>query len=247
VSLEDGAIVLHEGERRRTELLELSRVPFTYGGRVGFQVANALAAVAAAWGAGMNPALIARALTTFKSDVATVPGRFNVMNFNGAEVVLDYGHNEAAMTALGEAVGALDKRRTLMVLGLPGDRRDRDLVATVSATLPFVDEYVLHDLGDRRDRAKDEVPHLLRQRIPSNVPVEIADNQAHAVRLAWRRLHPGERMIVIADVVDEAIEILKSIDARAEDDASCESPLTAVELFAKPEPPATYRAHADAH
>ena len=45
-------------------------------------------------------------------------------------MVLDYAHNKAAMAALGEAVASLDKRRTVMVMGLPGDRRDEDLIAS---------------------------------------------------------------------------------------------------------------------
>ncbi|HYE20709.1 MAG TPA: cyanophycin synthetase [Tepidisphaeraceae bacterium] len=246
VSATEGAIVLHAGGTA-TELLRLTRVPFTRGGRVGFQVANALAAVAACWGAGVNPALIARALSTFKQDVQTVPGRFNVMDVGGVEVVLDYAHNEAAMHALAEAVQGLGKRRTVMVIGLPGDRRDRDLVATISATVPVVDQYVLHDLGDRRERAVNEVPELLKARLPANVPVEIVADQRAGISHAWRALRPGDRLVVIADVVDEALDALRALQGPADEDAACESPVAPAGLFADDDghaATASERAHA---
>jgi cyanophycin synthetase len=234
VHVEDGAIVFQTGDDR-LELIELERVPFTAGGRIGFQVANAMAAAAAAWGAGMNPALIARALTTFRTDFAAAPGRFNVTDVGGVQIVLDYAHNEAAMAALGPAIQGLGKRRTVMVLGLPGDRRDKDLIATASATVPFVDEYVLHDLLDRRGRAPNEVPQLLKSRLPGNIPMEFADNQHEAVHKAWRRVRPGDRLVVIADEVDDALEAIRSLSSCAEEDAACESPLSPVELMGKPE------------
>jgi cyanophycin synthetase len=139
VYVEDGFIVLATGDERM-ELVELERVPFTAQGKISFQVQNALAATPAAWGAGLNPAMIVRALTTFTTDASMVPGRFNVFELNGVQVVLDYGHNLAAMQALAAAVEALGPRHTIMALTLPGDRRDEDLIATLEATFPFANE-----------------------------------------------------------------------------------------------------------
>src|SRR6185369_9540003 len=113
------------------------------------------------WGAGLNPAMIVRALTTFTTDLNMVPGRFNVFELGGVQIVLDYGHNLAAMKALAEAVEALGPRHTVMALTLPGDRRDEDLIATLNATFPFANEYVLQDQEDLRGRPPMAVPNLL--------------------------------------------------------------------------------------
>lgn len=206
VLVENEAIVLAEGSTR-TLLVELERVKFTAHGRIRFQVQNALAATAAAWAAQLNPAMIVRALTTFETDTATVPGRFNLSEVNGVQVILDYGHNVAAMQALREAVLAFPKRRTVMVLALPGDRRDEDLAATAAATLSLVDEYILYDLDDRRGRAEHEVPGLLRRQIPAHIPVSIVPNEQAALQLGWERVHPGDRLVAIVDKVDRSIEI----------------------------------------
>jgi cyanophycin synthetase len=240
VFVEDGAIVLAQGVEagagtetavRREVLVELERVGFTHGGRIGFQVQNALAAVAAAWGAGLNPAMIVRALTTFRCDTAMVPGRFNVLDIRGVEVVLDYGHNAAAMRALGEALTALDcdrpRRRTVMVLGLPGDRRDDDLLATLAATRRFADAYVLHDLEDRRERAESEVPRLLYAALPTSARAEIARDQREAVAQAWKQVRPGDRLVITVDHADDAIAAVRALEhaERGAREDACGSPL----------------------
>ncbi len=220
VFVEDGMIIVATGENR-VELVELERVPFTAQGRIKFQVANALAATAAAWSAGLNPAMIVRALSTFVADTVMVPGRFNIMNMKGVQVILDYGHNPAALAALTEAVEAMEKRRTAIVMGLPGDRRDEDLIASIQATIPMIDAYIFHDLHDRRERAPGEVPRLLSQSLPSHIPYEYVDDQRQGVYQAWRSLRPGDRLIVIADVVDNAIELLRHHTEHEQEEGAC--------------------------
>jgi cyanophycin synthetase len=224
VFVEAGNIVLATGEAH-IDLVELDRLPFTYQGKVHFQIMNALAATAAAWAAGLNPAMIVRALTTFKTDSAMVPGRFNVSEVSGVEVVLDYGHNPAAVKALVDAVEALGRRKTVFVLGLPGDRRDQDLKETIQATIALGDEYILHDLKERRGREKDEVPKLLRSYLPADAYCEFADDQPQALTSAWKRVKAGDRLVIIADQVDETIEVVQRITHSAGEDTQCDSPL----------------------
>ena len=225
VFVEDGAVVLAR-DGLRTVLMELERVPCTAGGRIRFQVQNVLAAAAAGWAAGLNPALLARALATFHADVATVPARFNVSDVQGVQLVLDYGHNVAAMRALSEAVVALGPRRTVMLLGLPGDRRDEDLRATIEASLACVDEYVLYDQTDRRGRAPGAVPELLQTALPSDRPSVRAPTQEAGIREAWARVGPGDRLIVIADEVDEALAVIQELATATLHDALCLWPIS---------------------
>lgn len=222
--VEDGMIVLAEGERR-IELVELERIPFTHGGKIRFQVMNALAATAAAWAAGLNPAMIVRALTTFETDVQTTPGRFNMIDFNGVEVIVDYGHNPAALEALGEAVMALPARHTVIAFTLPGDRRDEDIIASTDATVPYVDAYVVYDSEDRRGRAVNEVAELICRHIPADLPCEIVVGQQAGILRAWQLVKPGDRLLVICDEVSEALAILNDLAQCIQNDVACNSPL----------------------
>jgi cyanophycin synthetase len=222
VLVEDGFIVLAQGQNR-TPLVKLNRVGFTFGGAIEFQVKNALAATAAAWAGKLNPALIARALTTFKTDPQTTPGRFNLHEIGGVQVVVDYGHNQAAMAALGQAVQALGSRRTVLVIGLPGDRQDKDLAATIRATLGWADHYVLHDALDRRGREPNVVPELLRKEIETDgrASCEITSNDIEAIGAAWQGLKPGDRLVIVADVVDHLLQSLKRLVGYETDEAAC--------------------------
>jgi cyanophycin synthetase len=225
VVIEDGAIVLAEGASR-VELIDLERVAFTRAGAIGFQVQNALAASAAAWAAGLNPAMIARALTTFAADEQMVPGRFNTVEIAGVEIILDYGHNTAAVAALAQAVTALGRRRTVLVAGLPGDRRDADLRATIAATLPFANEYVLYDLADLRGRAPRELPTMLSEYLPADRPCAFASNQSEGIARGWQRVVPGDRLVVIVDEVEAAIAQIQRLRAAMTQDAACMTPIT---------------------
>lgn len=224
VYVEEGRIMV-AADKQVVELIDLERVPFTLEGRIEFQVMNALAAAAAAWAAGLNPAMIVRALTTFETTETSVPGRFNRLDFDGIELILDYGHNPAALAALGQAVQALEPRRTAMAITLPGDRRDKDVEESITATLAYVDEFILYDSIDRRGREPGELCERMRQQLPAHKPFEIAADQYEAVRKGLQRLQPGDRLIVIVEEVDEFLKHLGSLTATGEEDMHCTGPV----------------------
>ncbi len=220
----NGQIKLCTGNEEST-LIDINKIPMTLGGKVAFEITNALAAVSAAWGLGINPLFISRALSTFRADFLTVPGRFNINHLDGVEVIVDYGHNEAAMHELGKAVSALEKCRTVMVLTLPGDRKNNELISTLSATLPFVDEYLLTQDKYLRGRTDGEVPALLKSHIPPNKLVHVYPDYMDAVRHAWNKVNPGDRLILIASGVDNLIEYVESLFKGAKEEILCDFPL----------------------
>jgi cyanophycin synthetase len=226
VSVQDGRVYLVQG-RDMTELIELDRLGFAAEGRIPFQVQNALAATAAAWAAGLNPAMIARGLSTFRTDSDAVPGRFNVLERGGIEVIVDYAHNREAMRSLGEGVCALGSKRTVLLLTLPGDRMDDDLRATLEATLSFADEYVLYDNHGRRGRQAGEIPELLASYLGDRRPLEIAPNMREGLRRALTRVSRGDRLVLIAEYADEALQLIDGLEALIGQEASCTAPISA--------------------
>src|SRR5207248_9529009 len=99
----DQYMILAEGSHE-IRLAALDRVPLTHGGRIGFQIENALAAAAAAWSLGVPCEQIRAGLETFASDMESAPGRFNLLTVNGAAVIMDYGHNPSSLASLIEAL-----------------------------------------------------------------------------------------------------------------------------------------------
>ena len=109
-------IVAAEGGMK--ESIALADIPLTHNGAIGFQVDNAMASVAAAWAAGLPWETIRRGLASFHNDSANAPGRFNVMDYRGATIIADYGHNPDAIRALVQAVDAMPgNKRSVVISG----------------------------------------------------------------------------------------------------------------------------------
>jgi cyanophycin synthetase len=206
VTVEGGDIVAIDGPARAR--VPLAEVPLTRGGRIGFQVENALAAVAAAWGCGVPFDAVRAGLASFVNDAAGAPGRFNVMDFGGATVIADYGHNPDAMRALVRAVDAMPAGRRSVVISAAGDRRDEDISAQTAILGAAFDDVILYQDAAQRGRADGEVLALLRQGLrgaPRTSKVQELRGEFAAIDHALAALRPGDLCLVLVDQVEEAL------------------------------------------
>jgi cyanophycin synthetase len=188
--------------------MPLTGIPLTHQGRIGFQVENVMAAVAAAWALGIDWALIYRGLASFASDAATTPGRFNLFSYRGATLVADYGHNPDAMEALAKAVATMDGKRRVLVISGAGDRRDDDLRRQTEILGEVFDEVILFQDACQRGRADGEVLALLRQGLANASrakAVEEIRGEFHAIDTALARLQAGDLCLILVDQVEEAL------------------------------------------
>ena len=86
VYVDGDQIVAAQGVWR--ESIPLRDIPLTRGGVIGFQVENEMAAVAAAWGVGLDWDTIRRGVGSFANDADNAPGRFNVMDYRDRKSVV---------------------------------------------------------------------------------------------------------------------------------------------------------------
>ena len=206
VYVDGDSVVAAEGSWR--ESIHLRDVPITRNGRIGFQVENVMAAVAAAWGAGLPWQTIRRGLSGFVNDSDNAPGRFNVMDYRGATVIADYGHNPDAMRALVAAVDALPGNRRSVVISGAGDRRDEDIRAQTVILGKAFDDVILYQDAAQRGRGDGEVMALLREGLQGATRtrhVEEIYGEFTAIDAALARLQPGDLCLVLVDQVEEAL------------------------------------------
>ncbi|RCX11058.1 cyanophycin synthetase [Extensimonas vulgaris] len=206
VYVDGDSIIAAEGSWR--EAIHLRDVPITRNGRIGFQVENVMAAVAAAWGVGLPWQTIRRGLSGFVNDTDNAPGRFNLMDYRGATVIADYGHNADAMRALVAAIDALPARRRSVVISGAGDRRDEDLRVQTEILGDAFDDVILYQDAAQRGRADGEVIALLREGLASAKRahhVEEVRGEFLAIDKALARLQPGDLCLVLVDQVQEAL------------------------------------------
>ena len=88
----DGQVVLAEGDREETCRLAGS-LPLTRTAKSPSRWKTPWPSIAAAWSLGLSAGVIRSRAESFAADIDKVPGRFNVLEIEGATVVVDYGHN----------------------------------------------------------------------------------------------------------------------------------------------------------
>ena len=209
-------IVAAEGGMK--ESIALADIPLTHNGAIGFQVDNAMASVAAAWAAGLPWETIRRGLASFHNDSANAPGRFNVMDYRGATIIADYGHNPDAIRALVQAVDAMPGNKRSVVISGAGDRRDQVIIEQTRILGAAFDEVILYQDACQRGRADGEVLALLRQGL-EGAPRTRYSTEIHgefaAIDHALGRLAPGDLCLVLVDQVEEALAHLQQRIASA--------------------------------
>jgi cyanophycin synthetase len=143
ITVIDGVVSVLVPGRDPSPLLPVEDVPVTLAGLSSHNTQNALAAAAAALGAGLPGTAVVRGLRTFVLDPERNPGRTNLFELRGRVVVVDYAHNEAGMAGLVETAQGLRTPGSQIWLAFAsaGDRTDE----------------IMHGLGYIAARGADHV------------------------------------------------------------------------------------------
>jgi cyanophycin synthetase len=206
VFVRGGEIVLGEGPEEHC-LLPLAEVKPTHGGRVPFQIENALAAAAAGWCLGLPWGVLRAGLSSFRGQGDEVPGRFNVLGAGDAVVIVDYAHNPSAVAALVEGLEAFPaSRRTLVFSGC--NRRDADLIEMGEQAGGAFDRVILYADWGHSGRSDGELNAVLRQGLARGGGVrevqEVASERA-ALDLGLGSLEAGELLVLGVESIEESL------------------------------------------
>lgn len=170
VTVLDGDITVLAPGRDADRLVPVVDVPVTLAGLSTHNVANALAATAAALGLGLPPDAVVRGLRTFQPDARMNFGRMNTFTLerpSGGEVtvIVDLAHNEAGLEALLAVARGLTAAggRVHLGLGLAGDRTEELLEGMGEVAGRGADVVaVVHKEHYLRGRTVQELERLLR-------------------------------------------------------------------------------------
>ncbi len=187
-------------------LLWTHLIPATLEGRAMHNVQNAMFAAAMAFSMGLKLEDIRHGLRTFDTTFFQAPGRMNIYDEHPFKVILDYGHNPAAVEAMCELVERLDVvGRRICVLAGPGDRRDQDIFEIGRIAAGHFDRYICRRDDQLRGRRPDEVPQLLREALVANgVPAEqilVIPSEEAATDTALREADPGDLILIFGDAI----------------------------------------------
>jgi cyanophycin synthetase len=187
-------------------LLWTHLIPATLEGRAMHNVQNAMFAAAMAFSMGLKLEDIRHGLRTFDTTFFQAPGRMNIYDEHPFKVIVDYGHNAAAVEAMCDLVKRLDVAgRRIVVLAAPGDRRDEDIAEISRIAAGNFDRYICRRDDQLRGRKPDEVPQLLRDGLIANgvsaEQIRIAPEEQLAVDIALHEAEAGDLVLIFADAI----------------------------------------------
>jgi cyanophycin synthetase len=189
-----------------SQLLWTHLIPATMEGKATHNVQNAMFAAALAYGLGKSLDDIRHGLRTFDSSFFQAPGRMNVFDEHPFRVILDYGHNAAAIRSICQLVSRLDVNgKRVCVVSAPGDRRDEDILAIADEVAGHFNRYICKADDNRRGRGPEEVPLMLRDQLVKNGveedAIDVIADEVDAIERGLSLGHEGDLVVIFADDV----------------------------------------------
>jgi cyanophycin synthetase len=222
----DGQLTETDGGRQRV-IMDVAELPGAFGGKARHVVANALAAVAACRAIGVAVKDIRAALSDFVPARAN-PGRGNVYAANAdaatvngdgpagpSPVLVDYGHNAAALAATGELVRAAWSGHHVAAITLPGDRRDDLVIESAEAIAGCFATVVVYEDEDLRGRAPGEMREMIAAAMRKARP-DVVIRHAHGASDALRQavtLAAGGAVLFVYEKLGDATAALDAAGA----------------------------------
>ncbi|MFK7829516.1 MAG: cyanophycin synthetase [Congregibacter sp.] len=199
-------ITLYDEQGHNLPLLWAHLIPATLEGRALHNVQNAMFAAALAYHMHIDLENIRQGLRTFDSTFFQSPGRLNVYDKHPFKVILDYAHNPAAVKMVCDVVDRYDiGGRKIVVLTMPGDRRDEDILEVAGVAAGHFDHYICRRDDNLRGRDADEVTGLLKRGLleggVDESQIEIIEREEAANQAALEMARGGDLLLILADQV----------------------------------------------
>ncbi len=198
--LEAEALVFFDGQVR-TRIIEVQKIPLTLGGAARYNIGNALGAVCLSRAMGLDDQAIRAGLSGFQNDPKDNPGRCNEFSVNGARVFVDFAHNPHSISAVADAMSALDAKRRFVMLGHAGDRSDQDIRDVTKSVFALNPDFVVAAENPEylRGREQGEISDLIQDEcrtmgVPTDQIIK-ADTPSEGVTNILELLIPDALMI----------------------------------------------------
>ena len=203
ISVLDRSLVVMSSRQHVHHLLRVEDIPVALAGISSPYLRNAMAAAAAALGAGIPEEAVAEGLRSFVLDPDSNPGRANLFELDGRVIVIDYAHNEDGMRGLVEICQGLrpGAARIFLAFGTAGDRTNAILHRLAYTAARGVDRPAIAELH-RYLRGRD--PKDLVERLQAGLEdggkakAPVFPNEVEALTWMLDEAAPGEVVAITA-------------------------------------------------
>lgn len=208
--VENSFIVVQQGSNKNY-LVKITDIPLTFKGTATCMVQNILPAVLAGIISHFPVHHIIDALTQFEPTPEQLPGRMNLFQVKGHQVMLDYAHNEGAFIELHEFLTQSSYKRKVGIIGVAGDRRAEDLNKIGFLSAGMFDEIIIRHDKDGRGRTNDELTDFLMKGISTSAQkpqVHVISDEFDAVNYALHHTPADSFIFYTPEDVFKAINFL---------------------------------------
>ncbi|WP_409069120.1 cyanophycin synthetase [Clostridium sp. FAM 1755] len=193
-------------------IINVNKVPITLRGKLTYNVENIMAAMAALIALGLDINTIRQGLESFSNEEQN-PGRFNVYDVHGTNVILDYGHNIDGYKVVLESVKKMNNKRIIGVVGVPGDRTDSSTLKVGNICGENFDYIYIKEDRDKRGRKNGEIADLLKKGVLEtgfkNSNISVVLDEEEALKKAIDFSEPGDLVIMFFEEFEPAANIVK--------------------------------------
>ena len=225
-------------------LLWTHLIPATLDGKAAHNVQNAMFAAAICYSMDVKLDEIRLGLRTFDMTYFQAPGRMNVCDDHPFKVILDYGHNPAAVKAMVALTDRLEPNgKRIVVVAAPGDRRDQDITEIATLVAGHFDHYICRRDDHTRGRDGDEVPRMQRQALlDAGVPedqIEVIPDEVESIDRALQLAEAGDLLLIFGDNISRSWGQITGFQSSGEG-APTEAPKSITQLPPQEVPEAAY-------
>lgn len=194
-------------------IARIGEIPITFNGTAQCNIENALAATSALIALGVPAITIRAGLMSFKPDIGTNPGRFNVFNMGRFSVMLDYGHNVAGYRCVADMIRHMNASRLTGVIGMPGDRMDESIYEVGKLCGRCFTKLIIKEDNDLRGRNAGEVADIIyNAAVKEGMPadnISVIYSETRALETAIMEAKAGELVVMFYEELEPALEVLE--------------------------------------
>lgn len=184
-------------------------IPATMEGKAIHNVQNAMFAIAISYSMGMSLDDLRNGLRSFVNSYHQTPGRMNFYDEHPFKVLLDYGHNPAAINMIGKFVDQMSVTgKKVAVVTIPGDRTNELIEESIKLLPKHFTHFICKQDDNKRGRKDGEVPNLIRELLikygvnPNNIEMILSEEDA--INKALTDAGAGDFIVVFADKVSRS-------------------------------------------
>ena len=195
------------------KVISVKNIPITLNGTLEFNVENAMAACAALVALKVDYAMIKIGLLNFKLNSVENSGRFNMYDYNGINVILDYGHNIEGYKKVLPTLRYITNGKITGIIGVPGDRGNYVAKEIGKISANYLDKIIIKEDKDRRGKNIGEVAEVINQGVlesKNNIKARIILDEVKALEVAFNESIPGDTIIVFFEKLQPLLDFIKT-------------------------------------